>query len=390
MRMSLGALVVASFALAIPAAAHQQTRVRARVQQQAPDSVLELRKALEQITQSQRMLVMEIERASQQLRRASGQAERESARSQLAGLYDRMERTLGEVDMMQAQLLSMCASQPRPEGWLGVNLKEEVDVSTSPTSASYGFRRYPVIVSVEPDSPADKAGIVSGDEIVTLGERDMVSGVVDIASLLKPGVRLPVRIRREGVIKSIMVTVEPRPEGFMSACPWLDVTMGPPVLAMSPKMRIFRTTPNGFGYVFVDSGAPVAALPRTQARVDMVAPGARVAVTPELPPTPYAPVRIAGAIGGNQLIAGAVLIPLTADARDGLGIDEGVLVIDVLRGSPALEAGLRAGDVIVAVKGRKVSSIPQLKLILDALPDGARELKVTRRNQKPRIVLLPP
>jgi hypothetical protein len=45
--------------------------------------------------------------------------------------------------------------------------------------------------------------------------------------------------------------------------------------------------------------------------------------------------------------------------------------------------------VIIAVKGRKVSSIPQLKLILDSLRDGDRELKVTRRNQKPRIVLLP-
>lgn len=388
MRMSLGVLICASVTLAMPAAAHQQTRMRARTQQ-PPDSVVELSKALEQMTQSQRMLVMEIERANQQLRRASSETDRASVRSQLAGLYDRMERTLGEVEMLQSHLLAMCASQPRPDGWLGVNLKEDVDVSTSPTSASYAFRRYPIIVSVEPDSPADKAGIVSGDEIVTLGEHDMVSGVVDIASLLKPGARLPVRIRRDGAIKSITVLVEPRPEGFMSACPWIDLTIGAPVLAMQPKLRIFRTKPNGFGYVFVDSGVPVAALPRSQTRVDVIAPGARASATPELPPTPYAPVRIAGAIGGNQLVAGAVLIPLTADAREGLGIQEGILVIDVLRGSPAREAGIRAGDVIVAVKGRKVTSIPQLKLLLDSMRDGAWELKVTRRNQKPRIVLLP-
>ena len=388
MRMSLGALVFAGFTLAAPAAA-LQTRVRARTQQ-APDSVLELRKALEQMTQSQAVLVMEIEHANQLLRRASSETERESVRSQLAGLYERMERTVGELDMMQSHLLAMCATQPRPDGWLGVNLKEDVTVSTSPTSASYGFRRYPIIVSVEPDSPADKAGVLSGDEIVTLGEHDMVSGTVDIASLLKPGTRLPVRIRRDGVIKSISVLVEPRPEGFISACPWIDLTLGPPVLAMQPKVRIFRTKPNGFGYVFADSGVPVTALPRNPTRVEVRAPGARVAGTPELPPTPYAPVRIAGAIGGNALIGGAVLIPLTADAREGLGIDDGILVIDVLRGSPALEAGLRAGDVIVAVKARKVSSIPQLIQILDSMDDGPLELRVTRRNQKPRIVLLRP
>ncbi|MGH7696178.1 MAG: PDZ domain-containing protein, partial [Gemmatimonadaceae bacterium] len=315
--------------------------------------------------------------------------ERESARAQLAGLYDRMERTIGELDMLQSHLLAMCTSRPGPDGYLGVNLKEEVNVSTSPTSASYAFRRYPIIVSVEPDSPADKAGLASGDELVMLGEHDMVSGAVDIGALLKPGTRLPVRYRRDGAIKSVSVLVEPRPESFVSACPWIDVTMGPPVLAMQPKVRILRSKPNGFGYAFVDSGVPVTALPRARTRVEVVAPGARAA-TRELPPTPYAPVRIAGAIGGSELIAGAVLIPLTADAREGLGIQEGVLVIDVLRGSPALEAGLRAGDVILAVKGRKVTSIPQLRLTLDAVRDGTWQLKVTRRNQKPRIVLLRP
>lgn len=385
-RMSLGALVFAGLALAVPAAA-QQTRVSARTQP-LPDSVVELSKTLEQLTQSQRMLVMEIERANVALRRASSGTERESARAQLAGLYDRMERTIGELDVLQSHLLAMCSARPGPDGWLGVNLKEEVNVSASPTTASYAFRRYPIIVSVEPDSPADKAGLVSGDEIVMLGEHDMVSGAVDIAALLRPGSRLPVRYRRDGAIKSITVLVEPRPESFVSACPWIDVTMGPPVMAMQPKMRIFRTKPNGFGYVFVDSGVPVTAMPRTQTRGDLVAPGARVAAARELPPTPYAPVRIAGAIGGNELIAGAVLIPLTPDAREGLGIQEGVLVIDVLRGSPAREAGLRAGDVILAVKGRKVTSIPQLRLTLDAMRDGTWELKVTRRNQKPRIVLL--
>ncbi|HEV8365883.1 MAG TPA: PDZ domain-containing protein [Gemmatimonadaceae bacterium] len=385
--MSLRSLVLAAFALAVPAAA-QQTRVSTRTQA-LPDSVVELSKTLEQLTQSQRMLVMEIERANVALRRASNGTERESARARLAGLYDRMERTIGELDMLQSHLLAMCASRPGPDGWLGVNLTEEVNVSTSPTSASFGFKRYPIIVSVEPDSPADKAGLASGDEIVTLGEHDMVSGAVDVAALLKPGARLPVRYRRDGAIKSITVLVEPRPEGFMSACPWIEVTMGPPVLAMQPKVRILRSKPNGFGFVFVDSGVAAGAMPRTQTRVEVVSPNAR-ARTPELPPTPYAPARLAGVIGGNTVVGGAVLIPLTADAREGLGINDGILVIDVLRGSPAREAGLRAGDVIVAVKGRKVTSIPQLMLRLDSVRDGVWELKVTRRNQKPRIVLLRP
>lgn len=386
-RMSLGALRVAAFVLALPAGA-QQARVSVRAT--PPDSVVELRKALEQMTLSQRMLVMEIERTSRLLRRASTSAERDTARTKLAGLYDQMERSLGEVELMQSHLLAMCASRPGPDGWLGVNLKEDVDVSASPTSTSFAFRGYPIIVSVEPGSPAAKAGLASGDEIVTLGEHDMVSGAVDIGALLKPGARLPVGYRRDGVIKSISVLVEPRPDGYMSACPWIDITMGPPVLAMQPKMKLVRPTPNGFGFVFVDSGVSVGALPRGATRVEIVSPRGRIAATRELPPTPYAPRRLAGVIGGNTLIAGAVLIPLTPDAREGLGISEGILVIDVLRGSLAQEAGLRAADVIVAVSGRKATSIPQLMLAFDSIRDGALELKVTRRNAKPRIVLLRP
>lgn len=382
-RTSLGAMLVAGFALAAPASA-QQARVSVRTA--VSDSVAELRRALEQVLLSQRALVAEIDRANQVFQRANNAVERESARARLMGLYDRMERTIGELELMQAHLQAICATQTGPDGWLGIDFQGDLDLSASPASTSFAFKKYPLIVWVQPGSPAGKAGLAAGDEILTLGEHDMVSGAIDIARLLKPGVRLPVRYRREGVIKSINVLVEPRPEGYASACPQIDMVLGPPVLAMQPKMRILRSKPNGFGFVFVDSGPAVSALPRTRMRVAVVPPREP---TPELPPTPYAPVRMVGVIGGNDVIAGAVLIPLTPDAREGLGIDEGILVIDVLRGSPAMEAGLRAGDVIVAVKGRKASSIPQLKLMLDSMRDGA-ELKVTRRNAKPRVVVLRP
>lgn len=381
-RFSLGAFALAGLALAQPAAAQQ--RVMARTQ--LPDSVVELRRALDQITLSQRTLIGEIERASSLLRRASSAAERESARAQLTGLYDRMERTLGQVEMLQAHLQAICASQPSPDGWLGIDFQTDLDLTSSPTSTSFAFKKYPIILDVQPDSPADKAGLLPGDELLALGDRDMVSGAIDIGALLKPGVRLPVRYRRDGVIQSISVMVESRPAGYTSACPWIDITVAPPVLAMQPGMRILRKTPNGYGFVFVDSGVP-AAVPRTATRVEIVAPGQRPATAPELPPTPYAPQRMAGVIAGNALIAGAVLIPLSQDAREGLGIREGILVIDVLRGTPALESGLRAGDVILSVQGRKVTSIPQLRLTFDSERKSVWELKVKRQNAT-RVVML--
>jgi serine protease Do len=350
---------------------------------------VELRKAMEQTTLAQRMLLGEIERANSLFRRASTAAERESARSQLTGLYDRMDRTLGELEMMQAHLQAICASQPSPDGWLGIDFSADLDLTATSRSTSFTFTKYPLIVSVQPNSPADKAGLAAGDEILALGEHDMVSGAIDIARLLRPGTRLPVRYRRDGAINSISVLVEPKPEGYASACPWIELSVAPPVLATQPRVRILRKTPNGFGFVFVDS-AQVVARPRTQTRVEVIAPGQSPSVAPELPPTPYTPSRMAGVIAGNRLIAGAVLIPLTQDAREGLGIKDGILVIDVLAGSPAREAGLRAGDVILTVQGRKATSIPQLRLALDSVRDGVWQFKVKRQNAIRVVVMRRP
>ena len=206
----------------------------------------------------------------------------------------------------------------------------------------------------------------------------MVSGAFDIGSLLKPGVQLPVRIRRAGEIRTITVAVEPRPEGFSSSCPWVEISAAPMIYAR-PKLQMFEMPNGGFGYVLVDSGSKV--IQRAPQRG-----------TPVLPPTAHVPTRLKATIAGSnmELVAGAVLLPLTDDLRENLGLDDGVLVYDVLRGSPALEAGLRAGDIITRVNGQKLQSILALIAIMDQARDREVELQVSsRRSPKPRTVLLP-
>jgi putative serine protease PepD len=89
------------------------------------------------------------------------------------------------------------------------------------------------------------------------------------------------------------------------------------------------------------------------------------------------------------IVAGAVLVPLSEGLREGLGLDDGILVFDVLRGSPALDAGLREGDVIVSVNGRKVTSIGVLVAAIDDAIDREVELQVSRRNAKRTVRLRP-
>jgi serine protease Do len=72
------------------------------------------------------------------------------------------------------------------------------------------------------------------------------------------------------------------------------------------------------------------------------------------------------------------LTPAVA-ARFGLSVDEGALVLAVGPGTPADEAGIREGDVIVAIEGSPVSSTEEVgERILDFEPGTEVEVELVR------------
>jgi C-terminal processing protease CtpA/Prc len=378
--VSLGRLLITA-SLALSAA--QQPRSAA-----PPDSLQRLRIELQRVTLAQQEIARDIRLASTAARRASNEAERASSRARLVELGSLMQRTFVESEALRARLQELCTERPGPTGYLGVSFSEVMDMTVAPTATHFVFRKYPTVVSVEPGSPAQKAGLLSGDEIVTIAGQDLVSGPIDITAVFKAGTTLPLRFRRAGELRTMNILLERRPEGFVSGCPFLEVSAGP-VLATEPGGRIIRT-PTGFGYVFQDS-----TLPRTGARSGAVAvegraPQARVFGTPVLPPSPYAPL-LPGAFQGNYaVIGGAVFTQLSEALREGLGVEEGVLVSEVLPASPAMEVGLRAGDVVTQVNGQKATTITGFMTLFEQ--SGAREveLQVWRRNARMRSVKLRP
>ncbi|HEX8166990.1 MAG TPA: Do family serine endopeptidase [Beijerinckiaceae bacterium] len=71
---------------------------------------------------------------------------------------------------------------------------------------------------------------------------------------------------------------------------------------------------------------------------------------------------------------GVSIQPVTKDLAEGLGLkaDKGALVANAQDGTPAAKAGLKSGDVIVAVNGEKVADARELTRRIGAMKPGAK------------------
>lgn len=90
---------------------------------------------------------------------------------------------------------------------------------------------------------------------------------------------------------------------------------------------------------------------------------------------------------------GIELAPLSPALAKQLGLEagtKGVLVNDVLEGSPADKAGLKQGDVIVGFKGEKIQSLPSFRLKVASSPVGKSAEVEYLREGKPRTTTITP
>ncbi|MEK7367688.1 MAG: PDZ domain-containing protein, partial [candidate division NC10 bacterium] len=88
---------------------------------------------------------------------------------------------------------------------------------------------------------------------------------------------------------------------------------------------------------------------------------------------------------------GAGLTRLTREAARGLGVapDAGVLVELVLPGGPAEAAGIRAGDVIAAIRGRRVRTPAEVRaLVAEAEVGKPLELTLLRDRRELRVAVV--
>jgi membrane-associated protease RseP (regulator of RpoE activity) len=236
---------------------------------------------------------------------------------------DEPEAALGAL---KAQLVGM-----ERTAWLGVALKDVTaeKVRDLKLPGEYGA----LVLSVDTEGAAAKAGMLKGDVIVEFGG-ERVRSVAQLRRLIREtpaGRTVSLQVVRDGQTRTLSAKLQPQPETgeFHGEVPEIHI----PEMHISPSPRLFDYY-RGFNFPF-EGGRPSLG------------------------------------ISGDELSSQLATF-------FGVKQGKGVLIREVVVGSPAAKAGLKAGDVIVAVDGRSVATVAELRQALEIKPgEEKRKLNLT-------------
>ncbi len=198
--------------------------------------------------------------------------------------------------------------------WLGVTLKDVTadEVRDLKLPGEYGA----LVESVDADSAAAKAGLQKGDVIVEFaGER--VRSEAQLRRLIREtpaGRTVSMQVIRDGQARALTAKLQSRTNQFNIQIPEIQI---PPI---NPQLFDYRSFNFPFG-----AGRPSLGISGDELTT-----------------------QLAGYFGVKQ--------------------GKGVLVREVVVGSAAEKAGLKAGDVIVAVDGKTVATVTELRQALESKP----------------------
>lgn len=208
------------------------------------------------------------------------------------------------------------------------------------------------IEKVMDNSPASQAGLMNGDVIISFNGEDVTS-VQKLTRLIKevaPDHTAKIVVLRNGDKRNFDVTIGKREMPKFSEGNFKFEGMQPfpemPAMPVIPEMKVFPPGKIGEPNVFF--------------------------------------------LGSGRQI-GVSVTPLTKQLGEYFGVSdgEGLLVKNVREDSPAAKAGLRAGDVITEVDGKKVNGSFDLSRAINEKKEGDVNLTIVRDRNRQTISVKP-
>ena len=293
-------------------------------------------------------------------------AQRERLRKEMAVAVRDLQVAIGDLrvemgDLERAQVEAIAPPRVaysyarRPNhGYLGVTFDGPSTEDLRGDERIIRFLAYPRISLVEPSSPAERAGIRIGDTLVAMNGVDVIEREISLTKMLVPDEPLAVKLRRDGGMRELRVTVG-RPPAYI-----VQRRAAPEAIAQAQGTAVGARTP----------------------QPQRVAAGGAVgsAVTQ--------PSMVTSVWVYSDGVAGAKVETVTEGLGKALGVDGGVLGTRAGPGTPAVRSGLRDGDVIVSAAGMRVSTVGELRRALQQHDHGDGVKLVILRERKQREVTL--
>jgi C-terminal processing protease CtpA/Prc len=252
------------------------------------------------------------------------------------------------VAVMAGAGATRAAAQDRDTPWLGVSTQQ----ITRDLRDGLDYQGSGILVNrVIEDSPADRAGLRNGDVIVSYNSRTVTTPqqLTELVRAGRIGQSVSLSIVRDGSRRSLTARLAAWPEDSED----LDRTPETPEAPEAPEPPESPRAPRA---------------PQAERRMKLNLNGE----TFDLPDGSGA--WMMRGMGRGRL--GVQVQELNEGLADALGVTDrrGVLVIEVVKDTPAERAGIKAGDVIVRVGDRSIEDVDGLHR---ALPDRAGRVSVT-------------
>ncbi|HSJ23834.1 MAG TPA: PDZ domain-containing protein [Longimicrobiales bacterium] len=318
----------------------------------------------------------------------------------------------------QAQVVEALVASRAGSGMIGIGT-EAVRSGTQPS-------RERVIRSIVPNSAAEQAGLAVGDVIVRLNGLAATDQVMAVP--FEVGDTITLRIRRNGQERDVTVVAGPRtnvpgsgatfqllPDSVQRQVTYMlrDMqgrldTLSIQAFRVSPDSIFFRGGDSARVFYFRDvERMPLTADSMLGRMLELHANAARVFadsarfqynVRPGAGAARFfadsvqflrpAEALASGLSIGMRSVAGAELAELNDGLAEYFGVMSGVLVLNAPDGTPAAEAGIRAGDVIVRANDTVVNSIAELRRAIGAQAPGRTVRLQVLRHGRPMDITL--
>ncbi len=263
---------------------------------------------------------------------------------------------LGAGLVAVAALAPASAVAQGAKGWVGVVIT--TGIGTMGESGSMVFTEYPTIESIDPGSPAERAGLQAGDILISINAQDFKRNPIPMTSLLVPGQRIVFRYRRNDAARTASLTVVERP--------------------LESKQYVTLQ---------IIGPAPVQGSASQRSRTETLLNRNVVVESPRHPIVSIAPL-VVGSGAPTLRIVGAELTQLNADLRDVLKVKgAGIFVINVAIGTPAGAAGLKSGDVIVEAGNEAIQNPGELIRLMRLSAENSLMLRIVRKQKAQNLTL---